>query len=106
MPLFFIAVILLTIGEVLIAINSSAFIANNTPDSHRGRISSFIPMISGAGYALGPMIMGKIIDLNGIFIAWIIVTSVAFIGSIGILLLKKISLKELRYNSCEALERK
>lgn len=106
MTLFFIAVILLTIGEILIAINSSAFIANNTPASHRGRISSFIPMISGAGYALGPMIMGKIIDLNGIFIAWIVVTCVAFIGSIGTLLLKKIKLKEFRYNSCNALERK
>lgn len=90
MILFFIAVILLTIGEVLIAINSSAFIANNTPKSHRGRISSFVPMISGTGYALGPVIMGKIIDSKGIFIAWIIVMMASFIGSLGTIMLKKI----------------
>lgn len=49
---FFAATLALTIGEVLIATNAQAFIANNTPPSHRGRISSIFPMISGAGYAI------------------------------------------------------
>ena len=93
MPMFFIAVFSLTIGEILIAINSSAFIANNTPPSHRGRISAIIPMISGAGYALGPMIMGKIIDSSGIFLGWMIVTIVCFVGGIGMIFLKKLNVK-------------
>lgn len=88
--LFFIATLALTIGEVLTAINGQAFIANNTPASHRGRVSSIVPMISGAGYALGPMIMGKIIDSNGMFISWMIITCVCFIGAIGMLLIKNI----------------
>lgn len=91
MGLFLLATFALTIGEVLVAINSSAFIANNTPVSHRGRISSIIPVVSGAGYAFGPMIMGKIIDIRGIFIAWIIVTIIALVGTIGMFLLKNIS---------------
>nr|WP_195939187.1 MFS transporter [Romboutsia sp. 1001713B170131_170501_G6] len=93
MPLFFLAIILLTIGEVLIAINSSAFIANNTPISHRGRISSIVPLITGMGYAMGPMIMGKIIDSSSIFIGWIVVMLASFIGALGLLTLKKLKLE-------------
>lgn len=93
MPLFFLAIILLTIGEVLIAINSSAFIANNTPISHRGRISSLIPLITGMGYAMGPMIMGKIIDSSSIFIGWIVVMLASFIGAFGLLMLRKLKLE-------------
>lgn len=47
-------------------------------------------MISGAGNALGPMIMGRIIDLNGMFISLMIITCVCFIGAIGMLLIKRI----------------
>lgn len=47
-------------------------------------------MISGAGYALGPMIMGSIIDSQGIFIAWIIITCICFIGATGMLLIKNL----------------
>lgn len=88
--LFYVGVFALTIGEILIAINSSTFIANNTPASHRGRVSSIIPLISGAGYAVGPMIMGTILDANGSFIAWIFVTIVALIGAILMVGLNKL----------------
>lgn len=90
MPLFFAAVFALTIGEILIAINSSTFIANNTPSSHRGRISSVIPLISGAGYAFGPAIMGEIMNVTGNFIAWMVVTMVACIGAVGMFLLNNV----------------
>lgn len=93
--LFFIAVFLLTIGEILIAINSSTFIANNTPSSHRGRISSIIPLISGAGYAFGPVIMGEIMNSTGNFYAWMIVTGVAIIGSIAMVCLNKLNTEKL-----------
>lgn len=88
--LFFVATLILTIGEVLIVINSQAFIANNTPISHRGRVCSIVPMISGAGYALGPIIMGGVIDNMGMVTAWVSVTCVCFVGAFGMNLLKKL----------------
>ena len=88
--LFFAATLALTIGEVLIATNAQAFIANNTPPSHRGRISSIFPMISGAGYAIGPMVMGDVIDACGIFVAWMIITAICVAGAVGMLLIKNL----------------
>lgn len=91
MTLFFIGTLSLTIGEILIAINSSTFIANNTPSSHRGRISSIIPILMGSGYASGPMIMGKIIDISGMYMACMIVTIIAVIGAVGMFSLNKVN---------------
>ena len=88
--LFFAATLALTIGEVLIATNAQAFIANNTPSSHRGRISSIVPMISGAGYAMGPMIMGSVIDDLGMFQAWMIITVICITGALGMILIKNL----------------
>ena len=88
--LFFAATLALTIGEVLIATNAQAFIANNTPSSHRGRISSIVPMISGAGYAMGPMIMGGVIDDLGMFQAWMIITVICIVGAVGMMLIKNL----------------
>ncbi|MGL5150134.1 MAG: MFS transporter [Clostridium sp.] len=82
LPMFFLSLIILTMGEVCISINSSAFLANNTPSSHRGRMNSLIPLIYGCGYAFGPTIMGYFLNNFSISIAWIVVSLIVFIGSI------------------------
>lgn len=42
----------------------------HAPISHRSRFSSVIDIVANSGFALGPLIMGKIIDLYGILSVW------------------------------------
>ncbi|WP_069649970.1 MDR family MFS transporter [Caloranaerobacter ferrireducens] len=68
-----------TIGEILIVTNSSVYIANHTPISHRGRFNAVLPIISGFGYAVGPVIMGKYIEANSVRMVW----PILFVLSLG-----------------------
>ena len=47
-------------------------------------------MISGAGYAMGPMIMGGVIDDLGMFQAWMIITVICIVGAVGMMLIKNL----------------
>jgi len=64
---FFIAglVVLFSIGEVFSATNHSYFVMNQTPLGHRARFSSIQSILEGAGFAVGPLLGGAIIDNHG-----------------------------------------
>lgn len=79
---FFLVIFFITIGEILLAINSSTFITNLTPSSHRGRVNAVLPLIYGAGGALGPSIMGKMIDTIGMNTAWFIIGGITILGAL------------------------
>jgi MFS family permease len=78
LPLFIVATILWTIGEIFQSTNSGVYIANHTPMSHRGRFNAVIPLITGSGFAFGPLLMGIYIKNRNIIDAW----PVAFVLSI------------------------
>ncbi|MBD7913205.1 MULTISPECIES: MFS transporter [Clostridium] len=88
-PLFIVMIIIMTIGEILISTNSGTFLTNNTPESHRGRVNAVIPMISGIGTSIGPLIMGNMITSLSINKAWFVVSMVVLIGSICMYSLSK-----------------
>lgn len=92
-PFFFI-IFIITIGEIVISINSSTFITNMTPASHRGRVNSILPLIYGTGGAIGPTIMGVMIDNLGLKIAWLFVGIVVLIGSIFMYMLNYLNFKK------------
>jgi len=46
---------------------------NHTPASHRGRMSAVLTTITGTGYAVGPMAMGRILNFISIEKAWIFI---------------------------------
>ncbi|MBZ9635048.1 MDR family MFS transporter [Clostridium sp. FP1] len=70
---FVISTIVWTIGEILSATNSGVYIANHTPMSHRGRFNSVIPLITGAGFAIGPFMMSLFIKNREVNSAWLLV---------------------------------
>lgn len=67
---FFVSVFIFTLGEIVMSIATTPFIANHTPASHRGRMNAVVSMILGAGYALGPLEMGKILSYISIETGW------------------------------------
>jgi Arabinose efflux permease len=81
LPLFFLSAFIFTLGEIILSISVSPFIANHTPASHRGRMSSVLPVILGMGYTLGPMVMGKALTFISIETGWLILGCVALISS-------------------------
>ncbi len=94
--IFIISTIIWTIGEILYSTNSNVYIMENTPESHRGRFYSILPLLTGAGYAISPLIMGRYIDAFSIQNAWIIVSLVGLVVFVGMLMLyRKESSQEL-----------
>ncbi|MEG0772552.1 MFS transporter [Clostridium sp.] len=81
LPHFFLSVLIFTLGEIVLAISTSPFIANHTPASHRGRMSSVLPIIFGMGHTLGPIGMGKILNFTSIEGGWMIVGIICIIAS-------------------------
>ncbi|WP_392486235.1 MDR family MFS transporter [Haloimpatiens sp. FM7315] len=79
--MFVISTIIWTIGEILSSTNSGVFIANHSPSSHRGRFNAIIPIISGAGYAIAPSIMGGFLEKFGFTVSWMIVMILSIISS-------------------------
>lgn len=82
LPAFFFIVIAYTTGEILISINDGTFIANLSPASHRGRISSVLPIIIGAGYMFGPTLMGQLTNTIGMTKSFIVIGAIAGLGAI------------------------
>lgn len=68
---FFISVFIFTLGEIILSISVMPFIADNTPMSHRGRMSGVLGIMFGIGYNLSPMVMGRVIKTTGIELGWI-----------------------------------
>ncbi|MFU0824343.1 MDR family MFS transporter [Clostridium sp.] len=93
---FIISTIIWTTGEILSATNQGVYIANHTPRSHRGRVNSIMPIISGIGNAIGPRVMGVYIENREVKAAWPIVFILSIIGA---LLMYVLSLKEAKTKS-------
>lgn len=68
---FFISVFIFTIGEIVLSISTMPFIADNTPMSHRGRMSGVLGTMFGFGYIISPFVMGRVIRTTGLEKGWI-----------------------------------
>jgi MFS family permease len=86
---FFLSVFIFTLGEILLAISVMPFIANHTPASHRGRMNSVMPTIMNLGYAIGPMLMGKILNYSTIENAWLLVGGVTSVSALAMFFLER-----------------
>ncbi|MHB1275597.1 MAG: MFS transporter [Candidatus Humimicrobiaceae bacterium] len=65
-----ITTIIWTLGEIIQTINTSVYVANNSPITHRGRFSGIITFITEIGFIISPIIMGYFIKHNGVGKVW------------------------------------
>ncbi|WP_243525738.1 MFS transporter [Bacillus pseudomycoides] len=79
-PSLIISTIIWTIGEIMFATNSGAFVANVTPSQYRGRINSIVSITRSAGLAIGPWAMGYYIDFFNLHSVWgaLLVVGIAY----------------------------
>lgn len=94
LPAFYVSCFALTLGEIIISISASPFIANHTPASHRGRVNSILPIITDMGNTLGPGIMGLVLGITTIQGAWKVVGVVMIIFTCLTLVLERYDKKK------------
>ncbi|MFD3158216.1 MDR family MFS transporter [Haloimpatiens sp. FM7330] len=92
-PLFLVATFIWTIGEILCSTNVGVYIANHSPRSHRGRFNAVIPIISGAGYAVAPYVMGGYLEGHTFRAAWTLILILSLLCGI---FMYGLYLKEMR----------
>lgn len=80
--IFIFSVFIFTIGEILITISYMPFVANHCPSSHRGRMSSVLPVIMGTGYAIGPIVMGNVVVNFSMSFAWKVIGIIMIISTV------------------------
>lgn len=84
---FFLAVFLMTLGEIIVVISFTPFIINHTPASHRGRMNSVLPMLIGLGHTVSPYIMGILLESITIPRAWNFISVLMIISMVGMYVL-------------------
>jgi MFS family permease len=97
-PAFFIAVFIFTLGEILEATSSMPFIMSHTPASHRGRMSSVVPIIMGVGYVIGPSKMGSIAKNNSYEFCWKVIGGIALLATLLMKILDRYDQKHFPSN--------
>jgi MFS family permease len=94
--IFYISVFIFTLGEILEAISVMPFIMNHTPSSHRGRMSSVLPVIMGAGFSVGPLVMGYVLEYTSFEFSWRFAASVVLIATFSMFLIERRDTKKYK----------
>lgn len=93
-PLFIVSTIIWTIGEILTSTSTGVYIANHTPESHRGRYNGVFNLVSGGGQALGPALIGSFIALYTVKSVWPLIFMLAIFGALLMYMLYKTEIKQ------------
>lgn len=87
--MFYLAVVVFTIGEIIEAISTMPYIMNHTPESHRGRMSAIIITVMGLGFSTGPIILGLILKYSNYSTSWFVTGSLGLLGVVGMMNLSR-----------------
>ncbi|MFU0833538.1 MAG: Multidrug resistance protein MdtG [Oscillospiraceae bacterium] len=89
MSIFLLAGTIFTVAEILNSIHMRPYLANRTPPQYLGRVNSLSMFVQGAGGALGPLIIGKIVEPIGFLLTWLFQVGCILVGAGGMWALSK-----------------
>jgi MFS family permease len=75
--MFILSTTIWSLADILNTPNASAYFSEFAPPSMLGRFAAWIKIVTGAGYAIGPIFMGIVIDLKGTAVVWPILLIIA-----------------------------
>jgi MFS family permease len=87
--LFVLAMVIITIGEMIVAPVSQAIVAQFAPEDMRGRYMAIFGFSWGIPFAIGPLLAGLIMDNGDPHWLWYIAGIIGFIAVAGYLLLQR-----------------
>ena len=93
-----VSTVLWSLADILNTPNSSAYFAEYAPASMFGRFAAWIKIVTGAGYAIGPICMGFIMEQYGMRVIWPVLAYLACFSA-AILCMVKILEKKKKQGS-------
>jgi MFS family permease len=72
LPLYYVAVVIWSIGEIMISTGAGVFIAEHSPITHRARFQSLYDMARSSGRGFGPPVFGFMLMHITYRQAWIV----------------------------------
>jgi len=70
LPWLLLSTLIWTLGEILGATSTGAYIAGHSPLTHRGRINAIAPIIMWSGFAAGPPLAGRLAERFSLAVIW------------------------------------
>ena len=90
-PMFILAMVVITIGEMLVAPIGQALVANFAPEQMRGRYGAVFGILAwGIPFAVGPLLAGNIVELYGANTLWYACGIVGTFSVLGYLVLHRL----------------
>jgi MFS family permease len=83
------AIVVVTLGEILVGPASVALVANIAPSKRYGRYMGVFGLFSSVGFSLGPFVGGVVMDVSGgsRLIVWGLIGIIGILASAGFILL-------------------
>jgi len=86
--MFLVSMIVVTVGELIFAPSSTAFVANVAPETMRGRYMGVYGMSFGLSFGLAPAVGGMINDSLSPVLVWYSMAGVALLTAVSFLLIE------------------
>lgn len=88
-PLYYVSMILFTVGEIMTTLGSYPYLTRRIPASHRGRISSVSSLFIGGSMYASQWIIGDLVETRTMMYAWKCIACVGILGILCYVLLAK-----------------